>query len=113
MAIETNRLPALPCRSCYRNEALREIHCVNTSVCAGAFEWPCLEVPRHHTSGIVEWGPDPASKIMASPQDVAAYRSSKVKALSISRGLLQSWQNFADHWETVCSSSQLKPIPPH
>eukprot|EP00038_Savillea_parva_P011993 m.201535 g.201535 ORF g.201535 m.201535 type:complete len:519 (-) comp21455_c0_seq1:19-1575(-) len=92
VGLVTNRLPVLSCGSCYRHEALREIHCVPT-------KRGHIDVPAGFNKSGVGWG----EGLMASPRDVEAFKNADTKVLSIS-GWLQSWQNFADHWETVCAA---------
>ena len=87
-----NRLPALPCNSCYRWEALREIHCL-------PFDRGKLHLPDGFTKRVVSWGESPDASIDKVKQYSTADRKTEVVQLG---GFGQSFYAFEEHWQQVC-----------
>lgn len=56
VAAASNRLPVLPCNSCYRHEPLREIHCI-------PFTRGKLALPRGVSTRAVNWGEAPDASV--------------------------------------------------
>jgi len=98
VSVASGRLPVLPCNSCYRWEALRQVHCV-------PFKGGRLHMPSDVKTMRVGWGEAPD----ASANDVAKYLDADAKKNKVVQvtGWTQSYYSFQSHWQTVCWA--LKP----
>ena len=90
----TNRLPTLPCNSCYRHVAFRNIHCLPTT--RGK-----LKLPEGVEQKGVGWG----ERNGPSHSNVVAMQGATAKVLTLS-GYLQSYNNFIHDWRSVCWALQ-------
>ena len=91
LALAANRMPMIECSSCYRFEALRQLHCYPSK--GGR---PIL--PPGVKTHVIRWGEGQPDASHAHVQD---YMSTDKDVVWL-KGFTQSFYSFQQHWAQVC-----------